>query len=308
MHSQDGHTTMKSNGSRWGVKGSSEVSEGLTAVYLYEEALNLSTASLSEGNRLSYIGLSGGFGTITMGRIWSATYNHTGVLTDNGVWSGNNGLTTGRVSNAVSYAAATGPVSFQIDLVMEPNKTTDAALGLNAAEDQFAVTPKSYGNVQDRSVDMTQFGLSVDTGFATVALAGKSMATADKMSGEKNGDKKLTSLAFSAPVGGFTIAAGWHSLKTDMEAAGADVKDDQTQFSLTGPIGDTGMTFGLNVADIEKGDKMDVAHGTTPWNVHVAKSLGGGASVAFEHIDHDHDDSHAKAAKSESVVQLRVDF
>ena len=56
--------------SRWGVKGSSEVSEGLTAVYRYEEALNLGTTTLADANnRLSYVGLSGGFGMVTLGRI-----------------------------------------------------------------------------------------------------------------------------------------------------------------------------------------------------------------------------------------------
>ena len=76
---------MKSNGSRWGVKGSNEVSEGLSAVYRYEESLDLTSASLGAGNRLSYVGLSGGFGSVTLGRVFSASYNHVGVLTDNGV-------------------------------------------------------------------------------------------------------------------------------------------------------------------------------------------------------------------------------
>ena len=83
-----------------------------------------------------------------------------------------------------------------------------------------------------------------------------------------------------------------------------DMKDKQTQFSLTGPLGDTGMSFGVNFADVDKGDDTDAADGSNPWNVHVARSLGGGASVAFEYIDADTgaDDD------SETVVQLRVDF
>ena len=303
MHSQDGHTTMKSNGSRWGVKGSSEVSEGLTAVYLYEENLDLGTATIKDDNRLSYVGLSGGFGSITMGQVWSATYNHPGVLTDNGIWSGNSGLTTARTNNTVSYAAATGPISFQVDMQMDPK-----------------------GDVADRSVDMSQIGMSIDTGFATVALGAKNKATADRTSKEKNGSKKLTSIAVSVPVGGFTVAAGWHQLKTKMDAQAAvravdatpgkvgsaamamtpeiDMKDKQTQFSLTGPLGDTGMSFGMNFADVDKGDDTDAADGSNPWNVHAAKSLGGGASVALEYIDADTgaDDD------TETVVQLRVDF
>ena len=311
MHSQDGHTTMKSNGSRWGVKGSSEVSEGLSAVYLYEENLDLGTATLGDGNRLSYVGLSGGFGSITMGQVWSATYNHPGVLTDNGIWSGNSGLTTGRTNNTVSYAAATGPISFQVDMQMDPK-----------------------GAVADRSVDMSQIGMSIDTGFATVALGAKSKATADRTSKEKNGSKKLTSIAFSVPVGGFTVAAGWHQLKTKMDAQAlvravvaqpgkvdaaakpateaVDNKDQQTQFSITGGLGDTGMTFGLNFADVDKAGKdMHPADGSNPWNFHVARSLGGGASVALEYINHDHNDdlkSHDDFAENETVLQLRVDF
>ena len=298
IHSQDGHTTMQSNGSRWGVKGSSEVSEGLSAVYLYEENLDLGTATIKDGNRLSYVGLSGGFGSVTMGQIWSATYNHPGVLTDNGVWSGNSGLTTARTNNTVSYAASTGPVSFQVDLQMDPD-----------------------GAVKDKSVDMSQFGMTVDTGFARVALGAKSKATGE--GGMDTGDKKLTSIAFSVPVGAFTFAVGAHSLKTKPNSGGS-MKDERTQASVTGPVGDTGMTFGVNFADVNLHDDYTEAlttdamdtdaqgrqaeDGSNPWNIHVAKALGGGASVAVEHIDHDHDKKSAGAAKSETVFQLRVDF
>ena len=55
--------------SRWGIQGSNEVSEGLTAVYRYERSIDSSNAGDAgvEGGRLSYVGLSGGFGTITIG-------------------------------------------------------------------------------------------------------------------------------------------------------------------------------------------------------------------------------------------------
>ncbi len=115
---------MKSNGSRWGVKGSSEVSEGLTAVYRYEAALDLSSASLGEkgAGRLSSVGLSGGFGTVTLGQIYSASYNHVGALTDNGVWSGNRNSLTLRTPSNLSYSASTGPISFQLDAGMDDGK------------------------------------------------------------------------------------------------------------------------------------------------------------------------------------------
>ena len=298
VHSSDGHTTMQSNGSRWGVSGSSEVSEGLTAVYRYEENLDLASATLGAGNRLSYAGLSGGFGSITLGRVWSASYNHAGVVTDNGVWSGNSGHSNARIGSAVSYAASSGPVSFQIDLQMD-----------------------NGGQVMDKSVDMIDFGMTIDTGVATVGLAhitkdtySETMTTTETVevntgtgspsaenhkhttsttTTSEEGDVKTTGAAIAMPVAGVNLALGWWEMKT---SNGDTAKDTQTQFSMTGALGDTGMSYGVNFADKEDG--------SNPWNFHVARSLGGGASVALEHIDAD----SGLDGESETVVQLRVDF
>ena len=67
VESAGGSAHMQSFYSRWGVQGSNEVAEGLVANYRYryEEDLDLATATLADGNRLSYVGLSGGFGTLS---------------------------------------------------------------------------------------------------------------------------------------------------------------------------------------------------------------------------------------------------
>ncbi len=146
VESAGGSSHMFSNGSRWGVKGSNEISEGLTANYRYEEALDLATASLSTGNRLSYVGLSGGFGTISIGRIWSASFNSVGAILDNS-WVYGSSHTSYRVGPAVSYSNSAGAASLQVDLVMDGN---------NAAKS---------------GVDSYEFGLSFDLGAATLAFA-----------------------------------------------------------------------------------------------------------------------------------------
>ena len=64
--------------SRWGIKGSSEISEGLSAVYRFESKHSTNDGS-QPGGRLAYAGLSGGFGTVTLGQIWNAAYNHVGM-------------------------------------------------------------------------------------------------------------------------------------------------------------------------------------------------------------------------------------
>ena len=113
--------------SRWGIQGSSEVSEGLTAVYRYERSIHSTNAGDSNdddgsdtGGRLSYVGLSGGFVTITVGKVWGAAYNHFGAIVDQVNWYGSTGTIEDiaggicfRFADAVSYAVSIGNVSLQ---------------------------------------------------------------------------------------------------------------------------------------------------------------------------------------------------
>ena len=406
MHSQGGETSIQDSYSRWGVKGSNEVSEGLTAVYRYEEGLDLAITTLRDNNRLSYVGLSGGFGTVTMGRIWSASYNHLGALTDTGIHNAPNTSTSGRTSNALSYSASTGPVSFQIDANMNEKEESK------------------------RSVDMAQLGMSFDTGAAKIGLAFvNSKSESDSM--------RMSGIGVSVPVGGLTLYSSWtekkvttfatpdrevlvrvwnpgtkaqsatHALCKTVRYANAafpmmDVTDDEgttistpdttrvvqnpdidepleivgtsyrfatlserTIDSMTGVVtegmpscqdsslapgidgialrtlepaspavqevppsvnvvtrtvdgmaektmktrhmhagvsgslGDTGMSFAVNVANHP--DSKD-GIGENPWNFNVSKSLGGGASLAFEYVDYDESDDN------EALLRLKVDF
>ena len=133
-------------GSRWGIKGSAEASEGLTAVYRFEHKIS-TTDGGQPGGRLAYAGLSGGFGTITVGQIWNAAYNHAGAITDKSYYFGDS--TTGyRHGNALSYAFSSGPVSFQMDLISDGSMDTG------------------------QGIDKTEFGVTVDMGeIGKVALA-----------------------------------------------------------------------------------------------------------------------------------------
>jgi len=128
----------KDLGSRWGIKGSSEISDGLSAVYRFEHKISTANAG-QPGGRLAYAGLSGGFGTVSLGQVWSASFNHVGVITDPSyAYGGSN--TSYRIGNAVSYAVSAGAVSLQVDAVMDGGKNTGEA------------------------VDQMEFGMSVDLG------------------------------------------------------------------------------------------------------------------------------------------------
>ena len=130
--------SFKDGGSRWGIKGSSEISEGLSAVYRFEHKISTENAS-QPGGRLAYAGLSGAFGTVSLGQVWSASFNHVGGITD-GSWFYGNSETSYRVGNALSYAMSAGAVSLQLDAIMDGGKDTG------------------------ESVDQLEFGMSIDLG------------------------------------------------------------------------------------------------------------------------------------------------
>ena len=132
--------------SRWGIKGSSEISDGLSAVYRFESKVSTNDGS-QPGGRLAYAGLSGGFGSVTLGQIWNAAYNHVGSITD-GSWFYGDAHTGYRHGNAVSYAYSGGAMSLQLDAILDGGMNTDSA------------------------VDKLEFGMTIDLGdIGKVALA-----------------------------------------------------------------------------------------------------------------------------------------
>ena len=148
--------------SRFGIKGSNEVSDGLSAVYRFETKINTTNANL-DGGRLSYVGLSGGFGTITIGQIWGASYNHTGGVFDLANFGGDH-HSTGRVGNALSYSISAGSVSAQVDAIMNSEKNSSGGIdqfefGMSFDMGDIGKVALSHTNIRDvnmpKMVDLT---------------------------------------------------------------------------------------------------------------------------------------------------------
>ncbi len=112
--------------SRWGIKGSNEISEGLSAVYRFEHKFSTEDAGQA-GGRLAFVGLDGGFGKLTLGQIWSASYNHAGVIRDIGNYYSDSD-TSFRIGNALSYAYSNDVFSVQFDTIMEGGKDSGNAI------------------------------------------------------------------------------------------------------------------------------------------------------------------------------------
>ena len=256
-----GNTTLNSFGSRWGVKGSNEISDGLSAVYRYEEALDLRNATLGAGNRLSYVGLSGGFGTLTMGRVWGAEYNSTGAILDNSYFIGDY-YGSYRVGPAISYAISTGPINLQLDAIMSDNHVNN-----------------------NKTVDRMLFGASAGFGSGKVAISYDSNNDLiDDDTATKNDDTMkpkttTTTIAGEVSFGSMRAYVGQSTEKPD-----GGNKARIIMGGVGGSLGDTGMGFLMQAAK-----KRDATGKPTPILLSLYRSLGGGSTVVLEGVFNDKD-------------------
>jgi predicted porin len=82
LNRQKGGTTTRTgldggswNGNRWGLRGTEDLGGGLKANFVLESGFSIDTGNSGQGGRLfgrnAYVGLSGGFGTVRLGRQWA---------------------------------------------------------------------------------------------------------------------------------------------------------------------------------------------------------------------------------------------
>ncbi|MFT4942098.1 MAG: putative porin, partial [Paraglaciecola sp.] len=105
-------TELKSNASRFGVKGDTKLDNDLEVLYLFEWQVDLADASGSDNitARNQYVGLKGNFGTVVLGRndtMLKQSQGKIDLFSDyegdiKGLWKGEN-----RMSNSVSYSSPT---------------------------------------------------------------------------------------------------------------------------------------------------------------------------------------------------------
>jgi len=105
------------NGNRWGLKGTEDLGGGMSALYQVESGFAIDTGKSSQGGRLfgrqAFVGLSGGFGTVTLGRqytgldtLWGAydagEYGSNSAMSF--AWNGGTVGDIGRVDSMIQYS------------------------------------------------------------------------------------------------------------------------------------------------------------------------------------------------------------
>lgn len=172
--SNGGDLDIGDGGSRYGVKGTHDLGNDMSAFYRIELKAATDTANFPEGGRLGYVGVSGGFGSVALGQQWNPYYNSVASSSDPFASAGLPfSPTPFRTGNALSYTLASGgAVSGGIMLSVD---------GDSAAEDE---------------VDAVSLGVSFAAGPMTVGLGVHDVKTADDA---------LVGLSLGGNVGGANV-------------------------------------------------------------------------------------------------------
>ncbi|HTH76156.1 MAG TPA: porin [Trinickia sp.] len=106
-------------GNRWGLRGTEDLGGNLKAIFAIENGFDPSTGKLGQGGlefgRQAYVGLSGDFGAVTLGRQYDSVVDYVGRLEFGDQFGGSITAHTGdidnfnnsyRVNNAIKFKSA----------------------------------------------------------------------------------------------------------------------------------------------------------------------------------------------------------
>ena len=125
------------SGNRLGFKGTEDLGNGLKAVFLLEQGFQSDTGASASAdsfyNRQAYVGLSGGFGTVVGGRLYTPHYTFVSGLDPFGAG------TVGRYNNVYSVVAGAVPGSAFGNLT-DPVRVDNAVAYISPSFGGFTVT------------------------------------------------------------------------------------------------------------------------------------------------------------------------
>jgi predicted porin len=223
------------SGSRFGFKGSEDLGGGLKANFLLEQGFNLDKGTASDAtkafNRQAYVGLSGGFGEVKLGNVYTAYDDISGATNGafDSILSANNGVFrstaySARPGNNVYYASPSfGGFSGAVSYAFGENKTaTQSASSTTALHVKYENGPIYVGAAYQRQKpvgtgDALKYGRingSYDFGVA------KLLASYGKTNSNADGDVILGKtneylIGVDVPLGGaLTLSADYATSKT----------------------------------------------------------------------------------------------
>ena len=220
------------SGSRFGFKGTEDLGGGLKANFLLEQGFSLDTGAASAStkafNRQAYVGLSGGFGEVKLGNVYTAYDDISGATNsafDSVLAAANNVFVsngyTSNPNNNIYYATPSfGGFSGAVSYGLGENKTaTLSASNTTAFHAKYENGPIYAGVAYQRqkpqgsgaSDKFTRINGSYDFGVAKLLA---SYGNVKEDTGEKSNEYHI---GVDVPLGGaLTLSGGYATSKTKL--------------------------------------------------------------------------------------------
>ncbi len=258
-------------GSRLSFNSATDLSDEQRVFASYQFGIDSAKGSIRTGDtqRLSFVGIKGDWGAVSLGAQWSMLFNTVGTFMDKGAAYGGLGyLGPYRVKNTVSYHTQAGPVFLQ----------TQASLSEGGSD-----------------IDRVGIGGRFDLGDLTVGLAYRDGPNSDWWPYWKTND--FVGVAASMPVAGMMVSGGYTKLNgpsiDELPNGGA------YGFSIGGTINTAAGDLYLNYSESDLNNNNPDDAG--PWVVgNYAYGLGGGAKLIFE--------MENNSVRTRGIGILRYDF
>ena len=237
---QSGVTSSGVNGSRWGLRGAEDLGGGMKAIFQLESGYNLDTGSSAQGGllfgRQAFAGLQSGFGTVTLGRQYTAyfalqtatNHNYDAATFNASIPVFGNGLKdyTPRVDNSIAYASPTfGGFSGAVVYGFGENKNAPAT-----------TTPVFAGNLNGDATDNVSLHIKYANGpiFAGYAYQQEKLARV----GTVQDNNKYNMLAGSYDLGVAKLTGSYNTAKNNT------FNDKEYQVGVSVPFGAAAVSAG----------------------------------------------------------------
>ncbi|MGN6231141.1 MAG: porin [Trinickia sp.] len=266
--------------SRFGLKGSEDLGNGLKAIFTLESGFNLNSGRYanngSEFNRQSFVGLSSNYGTVTLGRQYDAEQDFLAPLSATGSWGGTAFAHYGNLDNLNTNGGAAVNNSIKFTSANYAGFTFGGTYG-------FSNQAGRFGNNREYSIGAAyQFqGLRVGAAYAqqnNPLAANGGASDGSNFGAGVNAVATLANGGLATTVGNFRqrtygvgasyafgpaqVGAVWTQARLDAAQAQASVREDNyevnAKYNLTPALGlgvaytftdNRGFVTGVNVGE-----------------------------------------------------------
>ncbi|GAA6143308.1 porin [Hydrogenophaga sp. 5NK40-0174] len=235
IHKDKDASARMSNGgvstSRWGIKGSEDLGGGVSANFNYESKVDLTNGASGDFTRQAWLGLSGGFGAVKLGKFWNAYDDVAGA--------------SNPVFDSVLSPAGIAP---SYNYIANPN--SGVYYSLPSMGGFGGAVSTNFKSAAEANLRATAFNVNYGNGPVFVAL-GYQVESMDGMA-----DRKLLRVNGSYDLGAAKILAAYGNEKeadSNDFTVGVDVPFGQTTLSagytmVRPDAGDDANSFGVAVA------------------------------------------------------------